>query len=123
MAFATDGAEVHEDIVAHVAGNETEALGGVEPLHRAGFPIDAQVLRGGGWVILAQLAVDAQVQGYSQAKGGQAQQDCRLAADQWQWGQQNQGLQHHGQYQQGGDQGLQLVAHALLAQAQQWCDK
>lgn len=39
MAFATDGPEVDEDIVARIAGNKAEALDVVEPLDGPGIPI------------------------------------------------------------------------------------
>lgn len=34
-AFAADGAEVDEDVRATLTGDETEALGAIEPLHGA----------------------------------------------------------------------------------------
>ena len=50
VALAANRPEVHEDVVAAVTGDKAEALGGVEPLHRAGFAILVAdlALRGAG---------------------------------------------------------------------------
>ena len=106
MAFAADGAEVHEDILARVAGDETEALGGVEPLHGAGFAVDAgEGFDGNAGARFVEAGDPLQDDGAGQAQ--QRQHDGRLIADEGQGGEQDQDLQDHGQHDQGGGEALQ----------------
>ncbi len=117
MAFAANGAKVHEDIIARVAGDEAEALGCVEPLHGTGITIAGilrSMLAGAG---LARAAGEAhgQVHGHGQRRADQCGQVAHFRA-----GQQCQGLQHHRHYQQGAGQMLQLLPRAAVVQ---WHDR
>src|SRR5690606_39971302 len=38
VSLATNGAEVHEDVIATVPGNEAKTLAGVEPFDASAFP-------------------------------------------------------------------------------------
>ena len=101
VTFTANGAEVHENIVARIAGDKAEAFRGVEPLNRASFAV-AQVLRLGGAVaaaITVRTQVEPQVHGYGGSDGQQAEQGRWLAANERQWGQQDQGLQGGGKDQ------------------------
>ncbi|MNG14606.1 hypothetical protein D3C84_983730 [compost metagenome] len=108
MAFTANGAEVHEDVIPGVAGNEAEAFGCVEPLHGAGFAV-GHVLEQ-RWCLSDLAQVDGQVKGGGQDQGKEADQDGGVLANDRQWREEDQCLQDHRQDQQRGDQALQLVA-------------
>ena len=119
MAFAADGAKVHEDIVAGIAGDEAKALGGIEPLDRTGLAValGAAAFTGAVGKTVALAGFAAEVVGNVQQRGNsgaqQAEQDHRLAGQGAERGEDAQALQCHGGNQQGRAEALQQLAIAL----------
>src|SRR5690606_8574038 len=108
VTFATDGAEVDEDILPGIAGNKAESLGGVEPLHGSGLPamladdragVGLFVLGQGGSRLWGQVASEMQQGG--DKDGQQAQPGSWLAADAGQRCEKDKTLQNHGKNEQG----------------------
>src|SRR3990167_7232269 len=113
VTFATNGPEMHENIIAGITGNKAEAFGGVEPLDGAGIAVAHVVAwRGGGR--RGFVEADSQVQENGDQCSHQAEQDGRLTGDDRHRREQRQGLQDDGQDQQGADQVLQLVTRTFV---------
>ena len=122
MAFATNGSEVDEDIVARIAGNEAEALGGVEPLDGPGIPVGhVIVLRRGRW--RRAVEADGQVKNDGDHSNHQAEQDGRMAPDFRHGRQEGEGLYDNSQHQQRTDQVLQLMTRAFVPVRDYRCER
>ncbi|MNH27009.1 hypothetical protein D3C79_871000 [compost metagenome] len=111
---------MHEDIVTRIAGNESKAFRGVEPLHSAGIAHAGLQRRALAWPVFSGAAGQAcgQVQNDGEACADQCRQVAHFGA-----GQQGQGLQDHGHHQQGAGQVLQLLAGAAVVQRHDRCQQ
>lgn len=114
VALAADGAKVHEDVIAGVAGDESKAFRRVEPFHGAGITL-AGLQRSALAASLARAAGEtgSQMQGSGEHSAGQCRQIAKLRA-----GQQGDGLQDNRQHQHETGSQLQLLAHAFVVQRQ-----
>lgn len=96
VAFAAYGTEMDKDIVARITGDETKALGRIEPLDGTGIPlagVQGCALVGSGFTAGAGKA-DGQVQDHSERCADQRSQVAHFWA-----GQQGQRLQDHRHHQ------------------------